>query len=140
MGGGGDRLGSEAAGVRKKFPDHRESAEIERIVTTKEKEMNSKTLTAIALVLALAALPAARATETEHLGMQVLPAPGKVVIDGKFDDWDLTGGILACGDAENLHDKYSVWFHTMYDGENLYLLARWLSGDTSRISCLTGGG
>ncbi|MBM4020430.1 MAG: hypothetical protein FJ288_19285, partial [Planctomycetes bacterium] len=100
-------------------------AEMERIVTTKEKEMNSKTLTAIALVLALAALPAARATETENLNMQVLPAPGKVVVDGKFDDWDLTGGILACGDAENLRDQYSVWFHTMYDGENLYVLARW---------------
>ena len=87
--------------------------------------MNSKTLTAIALVLALAALPAARATETENLNMQVLPAPGKVVVDGKFDDWDLTGGILACGDVENLRDQYSVWFHVMYDGENLYVLARW---------------
>jgi outer membrane protein assembly factor BamB len=65
------------------------------------------------------------ATETEHLGMQVLPAPAKVVIDGKFDDWDLTGGIFACGDAENLRDKYSVWFHAMYDAENLYVLARW---------------
>ena len=73
--------------------------------------MNSKTLAAIALVLALAALPAARATETENLNMQVLPAPGKVVVDGKFDDWDLTGGILACGDVENLRDQYSVWFH-----------------------------
>ncbi|MBM4036199.1 MAG: hypothetical protein FJ291_31070 [Planctomycetes bacterium] len=57
--------------------------------------------------------------------MQVLPAPGKVVVDGKFDDWDLTAGIFACGDAENLRDQYSVWFHTMYDGENLYVLARW---------------
>ena len=68
---------------------------------------------------------AALATETEHLGMQVLPAPTKVVIDGKFDDWDLTGGILACSDAETLRDQYSMWFHTMYDAENLYLLARW---------------
>ena len=87
--------------------------------------MNSKTLTAIALVLALAALPAARATETENLNMQVLPAPGKVVVDGKFDDWDLTGGIFACSDAENLRDQYSQWFHVMYDSQNLYVLARW---------------
>jgi len=57
---------------------------------TREKEKNGKTLTAIALVLALAALPAARATETEDFNMQVLPAPGKVVIEGKFDEWDLT--------------------------------------------------
>jgi hypothetical protein len=85
--------------------------------------MNSKTL--IALVLALAALPAARATETENLGMQVLPAPGKVVIDSKFDDWDLTGGIFACSDVENLRDQFSQWFHVMYDSQNLYVLARW---------------
>jgi len=65
------------------------------------------------------------ATETENIGMKVLPAPGKVAVDGKFDDWDLTGGILATSDAENLRDEYSMWFHTMYDGENLYLLARW---------------
>jgi outer membrane protein assembly factor BamB len=68
---------------------------------------------------------AALATETEHLGMQVLPAPGKVVVDGKFADWDLTGGILACSDVETLRDQYSMWFHAMYDGENLYVLARW---------------
>ncbi|HUT60574.1 MAG TPA: hypothetical protein VNA25_22240, partial [Phycisphaerae bacterium] len=83
-----------------------------------------KPATLIVLALILTTAPVV-ATETENLNMQVLPAPGKVAIDGKFDDWDLTGGILACGDAENLHDKYSVWFHTMYDGENLYLLARW---------------
>ena len=77
------------------------------------------------LVAAACTGGAARATETEHLGMQVLPAPGKVVIDGKFDDWDLTGGIFATSDAENLRDQYSMWFYTMYDAENLYLLARW---------------
>ncbi len=65
------------------------------------------------------------ATETENLNMQVLPAPGKVVIDGKFDDWDLTGGIFACSDVENLRDQFSQWFHVMYDAENLYVLARW---------------
>ena len=37
------------------------------------------------------------ATETEHLGIRILPRPGKVVIDGKTGDWDLSGSILACG-------------------------------------------
>jgi hypothetical protein len=64
-------------------------------------------------------------TETEHLGMQVLPAPGKVDIDGKFDDWDLTAGIFACGDVDKLRDQVGQWFHVMYDAENLYVLARW---------------
>jgi outer membrane protein assembly factor BamB len=65
------------------------------------------------------------ATETENFGIRILPAPGKVVIDGKLNDWDLSGGILACSDAENLRDQYSQWCHVMYDAENLYVLARW---------------
>ncbi len=86
----------------------------------------SKTNTpfAFAFLTALAGT-LAQATETEHLGMQVLPAPGKVTVDGRTDDWDLTGGILVCGDVETARDKVSVWFHAMYDAQNLYLLARW---------------
>ena len=78
-----------------------------------------------AMAAAVFAGGAALATETEHLGMQVLPAPGQVAVDGRFDDWDLAGGILACSDVENLRDQYSMWFHAMYDAENLYLLSRW---------------
>jgi outer membrane protein assembly factor BamB len=76
-----------------------------------------------AALLAVAATVVA--TETEHLGLQVLPAPGKVVVDGKSDDWDLTAGILVCGDVESARDKVSVWFYAMYGAHNLYLLARW---------------
>jgi len=83
-----------------------------------------RTLTA-ACACAIVLVSVAGATETENLGIRVLPAPGKVVIDGKFDDWDLSGGVFACGDAETQRDKYAVWFHAMYDAENLYLLARW---------------
>ena len=72
----------------------------------------------------LTALPL-QATETENRGFRVLPAPGKVAIDGKTDDWDLSGGIFACGDVEHLRDQYAVWFHAMYDKDNIYLLARW---------------
>jgi len=79
----------------------------------------------IAIVAIGLAAGTARATESENFNMQVLPAPGKVVVDGKIDDWDLTAGILACSDMENLRDQYSMWFHTMYDAENLYILARW---------------
>ncbi|NQT18244.1 MAG: hypothetical protein HQ592_00970, partial [Planctomycetes bacterium] len=77
------------------------------------------------LVIACALCASAFATETENIGMKVLPAPGKVAVDGKFDDWDLSGGIFTCSDVENLRDQYSQWFHAMYDAENLYLLARW---------------
>ncbi len=68
----------------------------------------------------------AMATETENLGIRILPVPGKVAIDGKVDDWDLSGGVLVCGDVENMRDKMAVWIHTMYDADNLYVLARFL--------------
>ena len=66
------------------------------------------------------------ATETEHLDYHVLPAPGKVVIDGKVDDWDLSGSLLICSDVENCRDEYASWQSAMYDSQNLYLLSRWI--------------
>ncbi len=78
----------------------------------------------LALVLMLAA--GVRSTETENQDFQVLPAPGQVTVDAKSDDWDLSGGIFACGDVENQRDKYGTWFHAMWDADNLYILARWM--------------
>jgi len=85
----------------------------------------SKRIFIVGLALA-AVLSAAYATETENLGIRALPAPGNVTVDGKIDDWDLSGGIFACGDAEVLRDKLACWFHLMYDKDNLYVLARWI--------------
>ncbi|MEZ0297610.1 MAG: hypothetical protein ACAI35_14270 [Candidatus Methylacidiphilales bacterium] len=65
------------------------------------------------------------ATETENRGLRVVPAPGQVSVDGKIEDWDLTGGIFACGELEHLRDNSSVWLHAMHDSEYLYVLARW---------------
>jgi len=73
----------------------------------------------------LTALSAALATETEHTDYRILPAPGKVVVDGQFTDWDLSGSIFICSDAENYRDQYASWQSAMYDSDNLYLLARW---------------
>ena len=78
----------------------------------------------VGLLLLLAV--GAWATETENLGIHILPAPGKMKIDGKIDDWDLSGGVFACGDVEHLRDKLAVWLHAQYDAENLYILARWV--------------
>ncbi len=66
------------------------------------------------------------ATETEHTDLRILPAPGKVVVDGKYDDWDLTGSIFICSDVENYRDQFASWQSAMYDSENLYLLSRWI--------------
>ena len=76
------------------------------------------------LLLAGGVATSAPLTPTEHLGIRVLPAPGKIAVDGKFDDWDLSGGIFACDDAENQRERFAVWIHLMHDEDNLYVLAR----------------
>lgn len=80
---------------------------------------------AVLAIIGAAAIPAG-ATETENQSIRILPTPGKVVVDGKTDDWDLSGGIFCCGDVERLREHYGVWFHAMHDADNVYLLARWL--------------
>ncbi|HEY1785957.1 MAG TPA: hypothetical protein VGG30_10430, partial [Pirellulales bacterium] len=80
----------------------------------------------LAGVLILIAAPRVQATETENLGVAILPAPGPVSVDGKASDWDLSGGLFATGDAENMREKAAAWFHAMYDDKYLYLLARFL--------------
>ena len=78
---------------------------------------------AFALFLAASS---ARATPTENIGIQVLPAPGPVTVDGKTGDWDLSGSIFASDNVEKQRDSYAVWFSAMYDRDNLYLLARFI--------------
>jgi len=86
-----------------------------------------RTLTTSLLLLMLI-VAAARATETENHGILVMPAPGKVAIDGSFADWDLGGGVFACRDVQTQRENYSLWMHAMHDPGNLYLLARWNDG------------
>jgi hypothetical protein len=68
----------------------------------------------------------ARATETENQGVRILPTPGKMAIDADVKDWDLSGGVYVCSDAENLRERLACWFHAMWDNDNLYILARWI--------------
>ena len=68
----------------------------------------------------------AMATETENTDFRILPAPGKVTIDGKFDDWDLSGSMFICSDVEYYRDQFASWQSAMYDSQNLYLLTRWI--------------
>jgi hypothetical protein len=80
------------------------------------------------LLLICAALATATlaATETENLGLRILPTPGAIQVDGKAEDWDLSGGIFTCGDVENQRGQFGTWFHAMYDADNLYILARFV--------------
>ena len=83
--------------------------------------MDMNTLPRIALaLLALWPFASALATSTINFGVHAVPRPGPVVIDGKLDDWDLSGRILICSDVETLRDTRSGEVAFMYDAENLY--------------------
>lgn len=55
-----------------------------------------------------------------HRKMFAVPVPGKVVIDGKLDDWDLSGQILTYVSSESAETE-SARFAIMYDSDALYL-------------------
>ena len=73
----------------------------------------------------LFAVSFAQATQTDNHGMHAVPAPANVVIDGKLDDWDLSGQVLMCYDVESLKDVYSAQVAMMYDADNLYVGIHW---------------
>lgn len=81
----------------------------------------------VALAFAAVSLcHSAVATETENTDFRILSAPGKVVVDGNLDDWNLSGSLFICSDVENYRDQFASWQSAMYDSENLYLLTRWV--------------
>ena len=90
----------------------------------KSADLHHQAALLLILVLVLAMAIPASATPTENNGLRVLPAPARVVVDGKTDDWDLSAGIFCCDDVENQRDNYAVWLHAIYDSANLYILAR----------------
>jgi hypothetical protein len=71
-----------------------------------------------------ASAAALRAAPTENLDLPILPAPGKVAIDGQVKDWDLTGGIFVCDNVHQNRETASLWLHAMHDADNLYFVAR----------------
>jgi sugar lactone lactonase YvrE len=62
--------------------------------------------------------------QSQNEGMLVVPAPGKVTIDGKLDDWDWSGRIWIFADA-TVRSRHSVEVAAMWDPEYLYLAAKW---------------
>ena len=58
-----------------------------------------------------------------HKQLYAVPAPAKVVIDGKLDDWDLSGQIemfVIQATRSTMNAKFAL----MYDAEALYLARR----------------
>lgn len=62
-------------------------------------------------------------TGARNKAISVVPAAGTVVIDGKLDDWDLSGEILTYSFPETA-EKYNARTALMYDRDALYLGVR----------------
>ncbi|MGD0090132.1 MAG: hypothetical protein ABSE73_09445 [Planctomycetota bacterium] len=72
------------------------------------------------LLLLTPALLASDGARGRHKRIYAVPCPGKVVIDGKLDDWDLSAQISMCVIQETA-EMQSAKFALMYDKEALYL-------------------
>lgn len=59
----------------------------------------------------------------QHKQMYAVPAPAKVAIDGKLDDWDLSGAIDVYVMPETRETQNAI-FALMYDNQALYTATR----------------
>lgn len=64
------------------------------------------------------------AQQTNNHALHAVPPPGKVAIDGKLDDWDLSGQAEVFANLR-MRNSYSTRVAAMYDAENLYLAIVW---------------
>ncbi|WP_283434753.1 hypothetical protein [Neorhodopirellula lusitana] len=62
--------------------------------------------------------------QSMNVGISVVPAPGRVVIDGDLNEWDRSGEISSFADVD-LRDRYSVGTSAMWDRDSLYLAIDW---------------
>jgi hypothetical protein len=89
----------------------------------------SVTVMAACIVLGvLAARPAfpyaAVQNKADNTEIRIVPAPGKVVVDGKLDDWDRSGEIFMFID-EASRESHHVKMAMMYDKDFVYVGGHW---------------
>ncbi|MFZ4396935.1 MAG: FlgD immunoglobulin-like domain containing protein [Kiritimatiellia bacterium] len=82
---------------------------------------NLRSLSCLLVLLSLGL----RAQQSNNTELLALPAPGTVVIDGKLDDWDLSGSIFTCYDVATLKERASAWSAAMFDDKGVYISIRW---------------
>jgi len=84
----------------------------------------TRSITTIAILTLLISAPPLAAQQTNSSGLRAVPAPGKVTVDGKLNDWDASGEILACPDVSQELDTHAARVAAMYDKDMLYLSFR----------------
>ncbi|MBM4039269.1 MAG: hypothetical protein FJ290_12215 [Planctomycetes bacterium] len=85
--------------------------------------MAKKRACALGLAMAMATVASAYVAivnRTDYQEMHIVPAPGKVVIDGDLKDWDLSGAITLYLD-EASRSVMNIQGAYMYDGEAFYV-------------------
>jgi len=90
--------------------------------------------TVLSVLIPCLGLAGARAEETaglnmignqsQNTGLQAVPTPKPVTIDGKLDEWDLSGRMWSFSDI-NIRDDFSVETAAMWDKDYLYLAFKW---------------
>lgn len=93
-------------------------------VSTPNQPMSPISKLTLAVLTTLATTPA-MATQTDNRGLHAVPATKPITIDGKLDDWDLSGQSLITYDVESLRDVYSALVATAYDADNFYVSLHW---------------
>lgn len=83
--------------------------------------MNKYVLILLVTMITMISVEIVESVQTNNYELRAVPTSGKVVIDGKLDDWDLTGGILMCYDTDTLLETNSVKAYLMYDTQYLYV-------------------
>ena len=81
---------------------------------------------------------AAVQNKADNTEIRIVPAPGTVTVDGKLDDWDLTGSIFMFID-EASRESYNVRAAMMYDKEFLYVGGTWRDPTPMRNMTHFGG-
>ncbi len=92
--------------------------------TSTKSLMKTPSEIAVALMLALAAAQPASAQQSNNTGLRAVPVPRSVVVDGKLDDWDLSGQIDVYANFKT-RNNYSTKVAAMYDKDNFYLSIVW---------------
>ena len=67
----------------------------------------------------------AKSQQTNNFVLRSIPAKNSgIKLDGKLDEWDLSGEINICYDIETMQDTHSVLVASMYDKDFFYLSFR----------------
>ncbi len=76
------------------------------------------------LFVSLLCAVGAFAQQSNNTALHAVPAPGNMVIDGKLDDWDLSGQIDVYANYR-MKNSYSAKVAAMWDKDNYYLCVLW---------------